>query len=71
MESRKNAIIDALVIKADALVDEHLAISTQEIPKAFRHGLNVDVTTKTEKTSPASGELTKRSSISDFQVSYK
>uniref|UniRef100_A0A1I8F0V4 Tripeptidyl-peptidase 2 n=1 Tax=Wuchereria bancrofti TaxID=6293 RepID=A0A1I8F0V4_WUCBA len=68
MENRKNAIIDALVIKADALVDEHLAISTQEIPKSFRHGLNVDVGTKTEKTSQASVELTKRSSISDFQL---
>ncbi|VIO89724.1 Hypothetical subtilase-type proteinase F21H12.6 in chromosome II, putative [Brugia malayi] len=68
MDSRKNAIIDALVIKADALVDEHLAISTQEIPKSFRHGLNVDVGTKTEKTSQASGELTKKSSISDFQL---
>lgn len=68
MDNRKNAIIDALVIKADTLVDEHLAISTQEIPKAFRLGLNVDVITKTEKTSSTSGELTKRSSISDFQV---
>ncbi|KAL3990463.1 Tripeptidyl peptidase II family protein [Acanthocheilonema viteae] len=68
MENRKNAIIDALVIKADALVDEHLAISTQEIPKSFRNGLNIDVTTKTEKASPTGGELTKRSSISDFQL---
>lgn len=69
MESRKSAIIDALVVKADALVDEHLAVSTQEIPKSFRHGLNVDVNTKNEKTASASEELTKkRSSVSDFQV---
>ncbi|KAM3727921.1 Tripeptidyl-peptidase [Dirofilaria immitis] len=68
MENRKNAIIDALVIKADTLVDEHLTISTQEIPKAFRRGLNVDVATKIEKTSLTNAELTKRSSISDFQL---
>uniref|UniRef100_A0A915PW83 Tripeptidyl-peptidase 2 n=1 Tax=Setaria digitata TaxID=48799 RepID=A0A915PW83_9BILA len=68
MENRKNAIVDALVIKAEALTDEHLAISTQEIPKAFRHGLNVDVATKVEKACPVNGELTKRSSISDFQL---
>lgn len=68
MENRKNAIIDALVIKAETLADAHLAISTQEIPKAFRYGLNVDVAPKPEKSSTTEGELTKKSSVNDFQV---
>ncbi|VDN42960.1 unnamed protein product, partial [Gongylonema pulchrum] len=76
MENRKSAIIDALLLKAETLADAHLAISTQDIPKSFRYGLNVDVTEKPMKTAAATvaaalgneGELTKKSSMSDFQV---
>lgn len=39
MESRQSVIIDALVIRANLLLDEHLAISTQEVPPMFRKGL--------------------------------
>ncbi|VDM98208.1 unnamed protein product [Thelazia callipaeda] len=67
MENRKLAIIDALVVKSELLADAHLTISTQEIPKAFRHGLNLDIAAKPDKSNLATEEHTRKSSVSDFQ----
>lgn len=39
-EERKNAIIDALLVKANILGDAHLTISSEQVPYSFRKGLN-------------------------------
>ncbi|MFH4977449.1 hypothetical protein AB6A40_004158 [Gnathostoma spinigerum] len=65
MESRKAAIVDALLAKADVLLDAHLAISTQEVPDIYRSGFRLSQISKDEELV---GELLKNQSVGDFQV---
>lgn len=52
MEKRKAAIISALFSKANVYLDEHLKISTQEVPKIFRDGLQLPKGAKKKDSSP-------------------
>lgn len=50
MESRKLAIIEALICKANTICDAHLKISSLEIPPIFRNGLYFDETLNNSNT---------------------
>lgn len=63
MESRRNAVINVLLAKANLLADNHLAISTEDIPKVFRFGL-----LQMCSNPKLSVDFSKKSSEADFQV---
>uniref|UniRef100_A0A0N5AND1 Tripeptidyl-peptidase 2 n=1 Tax=Syphacia muris TaxID=451379 RepID=A0A0N5AND1_9BILA len=52
MELKQNIITDVLIIRANLLLDEHLAISTQDVPDSFRNGLKVEKSTVSADDSP-------------------
>ncbi|KAE9552976.1 hypothetical protein FO519_003813 [Halicephalobus sp. NKZ332] len=54
MEKRKSAIISVLFSKANVYLDEHLKISTQDIPKIFRDGLQLPKSGKKKESHPSS-----------------
>uniref|UniRef100_A0AC35F5A0 Tripeptidyl-peptidase 2 n=1 Tax=Panagrolaimus sp. PS1159 TaxID=55785 RepID=A0AC35F5A0_9BILA len=53
MEKRKAAIIEALFAKTNLLLDEHIKISSQDIPKVFREGIQLP---KNDKLKPKANE---------------
>lgn len=53
MEKRKAAIIEALFAKTNLLLDEHIKISSQDIPKVFREGIQLP---KNDKSKPKANE---------------
>jgi hypothetical protein len=55
MEKRKAAIVEALLLRANAICDAHLRVSSQEVPKIFRRGLHC-CEPETKKTAPPNGE---------------
>jgi len=68
MEKRKSAIIEALLTRVNIVADAHLKISSQEVPKIFRQGLDYvpngrcssaenDTETESEKKQQYNGEL--------------
>lgn len=83
MEKRKEAIIEALIAQTNAILDAHLVISTQEIPKSFRDGLKIsglsepksrDTRSEEKSMSPAKSDVSEENadvgdkSVNDFQV---
>jgi hypothetical protein len=46
---RKEAIIEALIARANAICDAHLRVSTEEVPKIFRQGLHYEPEATAEK----------------------
>lgn len=74
MEKRKAAIVEALFVKANLLLDEHIKISTQDIPKVFRDGIQLP---KADKGKPkpsgdkASGAAASLSSASVTSTTAK
>uniref|UniRef100_A0AC34GVD0 Tripeptidyl-peptidase 2 n=1 Tax=Panagrolaimus sp. ES5 TaxID=591445 RepID=A0AC34GVD0_9BILA len=53
MDKRKAAIVEALFAKTNLLLDEHIKISSQDIPKVFREGIQLP---KNDKSKPKSNE---------------
>jgi hypothetical protein len=75
MDKRKSAIIEALYARANVMCDNHLAISTEDVPQSFRLGLSIEPTTKAtngtagdkEGTPESTDEGKQNSSSSDLE----
>jgi len=80
IEKRRSTIIEALLAKAHALADAHLAASSEAIPKIFRkglhysagraeaHSLKEETNTEPDKPKAEGEEMEKKPSLGDFQV---
>lgn len=68
MELRRSLITDALIAKANILVDAHLSISTEEIPKIFRAGLKLREGVRSAESSETVVDMSRKPSVGDFQV---
>ena len=65
MEKRKAAIISVLFSKANVYLDEHLKISTQDVPKIFREGLQLPKSPKKKESTPPKSPSKASSPASD------